>query len=55
LTFSILNDEEGCAVFDRASRVLEFGFSKDVAAGFFGEALETDEGCLSNRWAGVLA
>lgn len=46
----VLDDVEGGAVFDAAAGVLEFGFAEDVAAGFFGEALEADEWCLSNCW-----
>lgn len=47
---SIFDDEEGGAVFYGAAGVLKFGFPEDVAAGFFAEALEADEWCLSNGY-----
>lgn len=47
---SVFDDVEGCAVFNAAARVLEFGFAEDIAAGFFGEALETNQGCLADCW-----
>jgi hypothetical protein len=46
--FSILDDVEGCAVLDATAGILEFGFSQDIAAGFPGEVVETDEGRVSN-------
>jgi hypothetical protein len=42
LLLGILDDEEGGAVFDGATRVLEFCFSEDIAASFFGEFLQAD-------------
>jgi hypothetical protein len=44
----MLDDVEGCAVFDAAARVLEFRFTEDVATCVFGELLEPYEGRLSN-------
>lgn len=38
--FGISNHEECRTIFDTASRILEFGFPKDVTAGFFGETIE---------------
>jgi hypothetical protein len=49
----VFDDEEGGAVFYGAAWVLELGFSEDGAAGFFGEALEADEGGLSDCWGDV--
>jgi hypothetical protein len=48
LLFGILNDEEGGAVFDGTAGVLEFGFSKDIAACLFGEFLQADKRGFSN-------
>lgn len=50
LTFGILNNEEGGAVLDGTSRILELCFSEDIATGLFGELLETDERSLANCW-----
>jgi hypothetical protein len=50
LALGIFDDEERGAVFDGASRVLEFGFAQDVAAGLFGELLEADQGRFANCW-----
>jgi hypothetical protein len=50
LALGIFDDEERGAVFDGASRVLEFGFAQYVAAGFFGELLEADQGGFANCW-----
>ena len=52
-SFGILDDVESGAVFDGAAWILEFSFAEDVAAGFFGEALEADEGGLPDCWAEV--
>lgn len=49
----MLDDEERSAVFDAAAGVLEFGFAQDVAAGFFGELLQPDQGCLADCCAFV--
>lgn len=49
LALGVFDDEEGGAVLDRATGVLEFGLSEDIAAGLFGEALEADEGGFSDR------
>jgi hypothetical protein len=51
-SFGILDDVEGGAVFDGATWVLEFCFAEDVAAGFFGEALEADEGGFPDCYNG---
>jgi hypothetical protein len=47
-SLSILDDVEGGAVFDAATRVLELGLAQDVASGFLGEAFEADERSLAN-------
>jgi hypothetical protein len=44
----IFDDEECGAVFYAAAGVLKFGFSEDVAAGFFAEAFEADERGFAN-------
>ena len=49
LALGVLDDEEGGAVFNGTTRVLEFGLSEDIAAGLFGEALEADEGSFADR------
>jgi len=48
LALGVFDDEEGGAILDRATGVLEFGLSEDIAAGLFGEALEADEGGFSD-------
>ena len=48
LAFSILNDEEGGAVLYRAAWILELCFSKNVAASFFREPLQADQGRFAN-------
>jgi hypothetical protein len=35
LALGVFDDEEGGAVFDRTTRVLEFGLSEDIAACLF--------------------
>lgn len=47
----IFDDEEGSAVLDRASRVLEFCFPEDIATSFFGELLQADERSFADCWA----
>ncbi len=47
----MLDDKERSTVFDAAARILEFGFSEDVAASFFGEFLKADERSFSNCWS----
>lgn len=47
----MLDDEEGGAVFDGATGVLEFGFAEDGAAGFVGQFFEADEGGFADCWA----
>lgn len=42
LVFGVLDEEEGGSVFDRPAGGHEFGLGEDVAAGLFGEAVETD-------------
>lgn len=49
LALGVFDDEEGGAVLDGATGILEFGLSEDVAAGLFGEALETDERSFTDR------
>jgi hypothetical protein len=49
LALGVFDDEEGGAVLDGATRVLELGLSKNIAAGLFGEALEADEGSFADR------
>jgi hypothetical protein len=48
LALGIFDNEEGGAVFNGAAGILEFGFAEDVAASFFGETFEADEGGLAN-------
>lgn len=48
LFLGMLNNEERSAVLDATTRVLEFGFSEDIAAGVFGEFLEADQRSLSD-------
>lgn len=48
LFLRILDNEESGTVFHAATGVLEFGFTEDVAAGLFGDALQSDEGGVSN-------
>jgi hypothetical protein len=50
LALGVFDDEEGGAVFDRATRVLKFGLSKHIAASLFGEALEADEGSFADGY-----
>jgi hypothetical protein len=49
LALGVLDDEEGGAVLDRTTGVLELGLSEDIAASLFGETLEADEGGFSDR------
>ena len=55
LALGVLDDEEGGAILDGATRVLEFGLSEDIAAGLFGEALEADKRSFTDGCNGVLA
>lgn len=48
-----LDDKESGAVFYTAAGVLEFCFAEDVAARFFGELLEADEGRVTDGWGSV--
>ena len=45
---SVFNDKESSPVFDAATGILKFSFSKDIAAGVFRELFQTDERCFSN-------
>jgi hypothetical protein len=47
-TLGILDDEEGGAILDGTTGILEFSFAEDIAARFFGESLKTDERSLAN-------
>lgn len=47
-SFRVFYDKKGSAILDGAAWVLKLGFSKDIAACFFGQLLETDERRLAN-------
>jgi hypothetical protein len=51
-TFGIFDDEEGGAILDGATGVLELSFAENVATRLFGKLLEADERGFANGCAG---